>query len=813
MRKILTLAVLLSLAVACEKKFEFSQPLSLQSERVELDAAEGVTPVVIYANGAWTATLTEGSSWSRIEGTSGTGLGEVKFYYGANEGLSRRAVIEVASAGETRRVAMVQKAGIGDIVLSFTTSVADLPRNAASGSMPFNTNLPAAEISKCKVEALTEEGAPVDWLTGLAVRDGAVDMSVAALSGEDRVAVVKLTYTDAADKEYSSTLKLTQKDQAPFLGFSTEVTGLKYSSIAATVALPFTTNLLPYLTKMASAAKSSASWAKVSLADDGTQAFVVTMEENTTTSEREATLSFPFTDATGVTANFTFILTQKGLVPRYSFAELKALVSGDSYAFDGDGTMDAIAISDKDSPNMETAPNTDAATLDGTLNARTGYIQSLDGTAGFRVVFLTKDDNILHKGDKLTLDLHGLTIRRETEPERYTIEGLSAAAVAVSGNEAPVVRTKTLSALTDTDVYTLVKITGLEMSFKHGAYTNCHDGYSLAVSALNPAGKKTNESGSSSSPQKFDTTPCSMIDAKGNEINLLINNAVTWRRYGNGVPQGVCDVTGILVHTDLKRWARGGYIGRYQLRPMEESDIASVGERFSREIVSWHKGWGGTQINGADAIAAGLSGEGSITSNMSTIQTAVNFNSLTNYNASPATDGYYKGQVSNAALAFRKNGGYFWGSSDISDMSAAPWFCVQFSTAGLSGSSLLLIWSAAQGSTRGATDDIQGPTQYRVEYSTDGKSFTAIDHIYAMHPIVTWSSAVVGGFSVPGLHQYVTPLPTSLLGKDKVWVRVRAASNISLDNDYVSPEGGIIKSYSSSLYTMVRFGELTIQYN
>lgn len=816
MRKILTLVALLSLAVCCEKPFEFSQPLSVQSEKIELEAAEGSTPVVVYANGDWTAALTEGSDWAQLENTSGSGLGQVKFLYGANEGLARKAVIQISSAGLARHITMVQKAGMGDVELAFATAVAELPRNAASGSLPFTTNLPASELASCKVEALTEEGTPVDWLSGLAIRQGAVDMNVSALSGSDRVAVLTLSYTDALDKAYTSTLKLTQKDQPPFLSFSQEIEGSKFSSLAATVRLPFTSNLLPYLDAMAKAASSSASWVSISPEADGSSAFLVDIQENETAFERAATLTFPFIDASGASAPFTFILTQKGTVQQFSFAQLKALVSSESYVFDGDGTLEGVAISDKGAPNLETAPNKDAATLDGTLNARTAYIQSADGTSGFRLVFPSAEDNTLHKGDKVLLDLNGTTIRKETDPERYTIEGLTSATVSVIGNESPVVREMKLSALSDTDIYTLVKISGLEMSFKHGAYTNCHDGYSLAASALNPAGKKTNESGGSSSPQKFDTTPCSMFDASGAEINLLINNAVTWRRYGNGVPQGTCSVTGILVHTDLKRWARNGYLGRYQLRPMEEGDIAPTGERFSKEIISWHKGWGSTQINGADAIAAGLSGEGGITSNMegkASIQTAVNFNSLTNYNASPASDGYYKGQVSNGALAFRKTGGYFWASDNPSDQEAAPWFCLDFSTAGLSGSNLMLVWSAAQGSTRGATDDIQGPTQYRVEYSTDGTSYTAIDHIYAMHPIVSWSSAVAGAFSVPGLHQYVTQLPASLLGQAHVWVRIRAASNVSLDNDYLTPEGGTIKKYSNSLYTMVRFGELTVLYN
>lgn len=815
MRRILLIAALIALSVSCEKRFEFSQPLSLSSEKVAVDAGEGSTPVIVYANGDWTATLSEGSGWSRLENASGTGLGQVRFLFDANEGLARKAVITISSSGDTRSVTIVQQAGFGDVKLEFPAVAADISRNAASGSIPFLTNLPASEHTALKASALTEEGTSVPWISGLSVNNGAVALSVSALEGTDRVAVLKVSYTDAMDKEYSSSIKLTQKDQAPYLAFSADVIGNRYSSLAASVTLPFTSNLLPYLGAIASAATSSAGWAKVSLPSDGSEAFIVDMEENTGSTERTATLTFPFKDAEGATATFTYLLTQKGKVPRLGFAELKAMVSGDSYYFVSDGAIEGVAISDMDSPNMETAPNTDAATLDTGLNGRTGYIQSPDGISGFRILFSSRADNILHKGDKVVLDLNGVTVRKETDPERYTIEGVTAGAIAVNGKESPVVREKTLQALSDGDVYTLVKVSGLEMSFKRGAYTNCHDGYSLVVNDLNPAGRKTNESGASGSPQKYDTTPCSMFDATGRDINLLINNSVTWRRYGNGVPQGTCSVTGILVHTDLTRWARGGYLGRYQLRPMEEGDIAFTGERFSREIVSWHKGWGDTQLKGADAIAAGLNGDGTITSNMegiATIQTAVNFNALTNYNSSPASDGFYKGQVSNGSLAFAKTGGYFWASSNTSDMNAAPWFCIKFSTAGLSGSNLMLVWSAAQGSSRGATDDIQGPTQYRVEYSTDGTSFTALDHIYAMHPVVSWSSAVVGGFSVPGLHQYVTALPASLLGQANVWVRIRAASNVSLDDDYLSPEGGTIKNYSS-VYTMVRFGELTVQYN
>ena len=815
MRKHLTLiSALVALLASCESEFSFDHNLSVTSEKVELDAAEGMTPVIVYANGAWTASLTEGTDWASLESTSGTGMGQVRFHYSANDGIARRAVIEIRSGSEVKNVAMVQKSGLGDVSFAFAAKGVDLPRNGASGQLTLFTNLPDSEMDKVKVDVQTDEGKAPDWVSGVKLSGHSVEFTVSANEiGAERVAIVSLSYTDVIGTGYSSTLRLAQKDEAPYLSFPAEVLGVRQSSLSSVVTIPVITNLLPYLGNMVKRAGQSApAWAQVSLSPDGSPAFLVTLSENTASTDREATLDFSFTDSKGSTAPFSYTLTQKKKTPRLSFADVKALVTAGVYEFTDDGAIEGVVISDLGSPNMETAPNLNPAELDTSLNGVTAYLQTPDGTEGFRLVFASSADNTLHRGARITLDLSGVTVLKETEPERYTIEGITAAAVSAGVSETPKVREKKLSELTDKDIYTLVKVTGLEMSFKHGAYTNCHDGYSTGVSALNPSQQKTNASGSSASPQKFDTTPCSMVDASGNEINLLINNNVTWRRYGNGVPQGTCDVTGILVHTDLARWARNGWLGRYQLRPMEESDIAPAGEAFSKVIVSWYKGWSDTQLTGADAVEAGLHGSGTITSNVGSIQTTVNFNDITNYNSTPEAPGYYKGQVKNAALGFVKTGGYFWGSSDISDMNAAPWFCLSFSTEGLSGSNLVFVWSAAQGSTRSATDDIQGPTQYRVEYSTDGSSFTAIDQIYAMHPIVTWSDKLAGGFSVPGLHQYVTKLPATLLGHSKVWVRVRAASNKSLDDDFLTPEGGTVKNYTS-LNTWVRFGELTVQYN
>ena len=248
------------------------------------------------------------------------------------------------------------------------------------------------------------------------------------------------------------------------------------------------------------------------------------LEENTTSSTRIATLTFPFTDAAGVKAPFTYILTQKGVTPRLSFSDVKALVTGSRYEFLDDGAIEGIVISDSDDPNRESNPNKSPGEIDRTLNSRTLYIQAEDGTEGFRLHLAEGQSLEFHRGDRITLDLNGLTVLKETEPLRYTIEGVSIGNVSFGEKAEVVVRTKTIPELTDSDLYTLVKIKDLEMSFKWGAYTNCHDGYSFGVTALNPSGVAVNPSGSSSSPQKFDSTPCSMFDAAG--------NVVDWRLQG-----------------------------------------------------------------------------------------------------------------------------------------------------------------------------------------------------------------------------------------------------------------------------------------
>lgn len=96
---------------SCQKPFEFSSPLSLSSEKVNLSAVEGSATIVVYANSSWTATLSEPVEWAQLEEASGDGLGRLFFVYQSNFGEERQVQVVITSKGVTKTVDMVQAAG------------------------------------------------------------------------------------------------------------------------------------------------------------------------------------------------------------------------------------------------------------------------------------------------------------------------------------------------------------------------------------------------------------------------------------------------------------------------------------------------------------------------------------------------------------------------------------------------------------------------------------------------------------------------------------------------------------------------------
>ena len=69
-------ALILIGVAACSDRYEI-EGFRTQTDRYHLSAAEGKTPVIVYAGGQWKAFLTEQVSWASLDKASGDGLGQV----------------------------------------------------------------------------------------------------------------------------------------------------------------------------------------------------------------------------------------------------------------------------------------------------------------------------------------------------------------------------------------------------------------------------------------------------------------------------------------------------------------------------------------------------------------------------------------------------------------------------------------------------------------------------------------------------------------------------------------------------------------
>lgn len=230
-------------------------------------------------------------------------------------------------------------------------------------------------------------------------------------------------------------------------------------------------------------------------------------------------------------------------------------------------------ISDCYLPNNELNTNLTERVVDTKPNGRTAYIQNEEGTQGLRLRFSNPMDNRMERYSLVTISLDGAEVIVEHDPERYTVSNLTYANVlSVEPGEASdiPVKSKYVLELTDEDVYTWVTLQDVEFAFKDGCFSNIYDPYVLA-SPVNSGNPKWRPNG------RMDGWANLLLDSKGGAIYMMINTLCQWRRDGSNLPVGRGRVSGVVVHTPMRRL--GGYMGRYSIRPMTREDIC-VGNRL-----------------------------------------------------------------------------------------------------------------------------------------------------------------------------------------------------------------------------------------
>ena len=596
----------------------------------------------------------------------------------------------------------------------------------------------------------------------------------------------------------------------------------------------------------------------------------MTPTKNTSDSPRTSIVSFTYIDGWGEKFELRVFITQANRNDEFgktiSFEQLRQMATEEGFEVTEDINVKGWIVSDFRSKNMAFNPNSLYSTVDTSVSARTAYLESENGEYGVRLFFNEAEDNELRRYSKMEIGLKGAKIVKELNPERYAIVGLEAenllSGEAGTAADIPAKR-KSINELTDNDIYTFVTLPQTEFVFKNGAYVNYYEGYAL----LGPANDFADDANAKPN-NRMDGWASVLYDANGDGIYMSLNSLVEWRRKGNGVPQGSGDMSGVIVHEQNPRY--GDYMGRYQIRPVDENDILSIGDTGAKYRTF-------AEYNGNYAVRFGLytadkfgkkyaaAGVNSIVppdvaeerpnvelrcENIETSETypiagAVDYNAPhpgcyidgekkdANYNG---TGWAVAGGKNTTALQFTYDvkGWYKWNINEDgqkTDIIGYNGICIDMSTKNISGSKFCMAFTFMGGNGTAANCKAY-PAHWCVEYTVDGgATWTLVPDkvIYdsyenqsyvkmRSHP--WWDSSVAANkYYTPaacglGYTDHLFFFPTDIFGQDNVTIRIRPYDDVlaSLPLQWDgSVENGVVRA-STTQKNMIRFGTISLRY-
>ena len=568
----------------------------------------------------------------------------------------------------------------------------------------------------------------------------------------------------------------------------------------------------------------------------------MTPAKNNTDTPRTSIVSFTYIDGWGEKFELRVFITQANRNDEFgktvSFEQLRQMATEEGFEVTEDINIKGWVVSDFRSKNMAFNPNTLYSTVDTSVSARTAYLESENGEYGVRLFFNDAEDNELRRYSKMEIGLKGAKIVKELNPERYAIIGLEAenllSGEAGTAADIPAKR-KSINELTDNDIYTFVTLPNTEFVFKDGAYVNYYEGYAL-LSSVNDFADDSNAKPNN----RMDCWASVLYDANGDGIYMSLNSLVEWRRKGNGVPQGSGDMSGVIVHEQNPRY--GDYIGRYQIRPVDEADVLSIGDTGARykTLAEWNGKYSykfslytvanvgkAYAAKGVDSIIppddaesypnAELRCENKTSTGAYPLQANAHFNALDPGNTidregNPIPESHQdtkKNGQSWSVLGNRASNAFYLADHDVKgwykwadneetgkkEIIGYNGVCIDLSTSGISGSKFCLAFNFVAGTGSGASSKAY-PAHWCVEYTTNGGAdWTLVENkiisdAYSNQPYVKlrafpwWDSTVAGNkYYTPaacgmGCTDHIFFFPSDIFGKEKVTIRIRPYDDV-----------------------------------
>ena len=510
----------------------------------------------------------------------------------------------------------------------------------------------------------------------------------------------------------------------------------------------------------------------------------------------------------------------------FSAETLRQVATAEGYVLPEDAIIEGYIVS-----NTENGQAGDLQVLDyqqGTgvvnheENETTAYMMSVDGKYGFKLITPNADENLFKRFTKVGIQAPGAVVTKTLdEPVRYTISGVLSSKIltcADKGADFPV-KQKYINELTDDDIYTYVTLKDCEIPMRKGPFTPINEGYTT-VNGYNRCAKY----------------PVLIRDIKGGSMYMYFNMTCPYRRDGSVMPYGSGNISGVVVHELYKSFEKDGKIGRYQIRHFyrEEIDLATdFKDNFSELITEFRyvkKPGEFQQTELTDAILA-TAGNGE----MCHTYGAVGNYSPTYMYLGPANN--KNNQYQNGAGIILEDGSQYLpvegkekdqnteGKCDFSSNLLLSWsnkywwntsydmgYCwlVSFSTKGISSDKVSMQFAMYNNS-----QNARSPRYWKAEYSltTSDCTSASLDKWttigeFTVHDVAIWASQ--NDWQTLGTRVYDFPLPTEILGKDKVYIRLlprndkaAAKSATSYDSSTIANNSG----YNTMDYFAVRYNK------
>ena len=530
-----------------------------------------------------------------------------------------------------------------------------------------------------------------------------------------------------------------------------------------------------------------------------------------------------------------------------------------TFTFDRHIVLNGTVINDHSGKNGAENRLVSAESVDLEYSKRILYIQNDNGDSGVKLIFRTNCSNNVSRFDNISVDLYGATLKREDNPVRYSVSGVPVSnIVSTMAGDAKMPRELTLEDVEDKDIYTLVTLKELEIPVRKGSYVPV-DIRNISIMIAYPM----------------------VIRSKGGSTaHMMMNVDCPWSRNGKELPRGSGSISGVLVHekcdnfewdpkqekfmTDSLglnyRYITGlGTIGKYQIRPMEETDVNLNDAPFSTVMYEWgycnpvdtlplvknyeDKNLYPTYAAMFDDVNLKDLPKAQITDSLKktnavfycfngteTQMVKVAFKHCHDYthlgpytygkNMSDHTHGNgifdYKGTsafwVTNQGgekygVLYSNEAGSRWTKDNGATWCTSSWnvnkyWGMEFSTAGLTEDNKPL--NLTFGTVASITKGPGLPRYWIVQWCDDGKTWKTV-HEYTVPDFV--NSANLRAFQLPGIKYITVNLPDEILGKEKVYVRLKPKDTKVGGASY--DDGAKIESvaYNGINYVAIRYNK------